>query len=968
MFNIKAVLFHPHLHAAVILGVALTVFYRDVVFNGHTFLIESFASGTMAAGPYGYPGDPGKPANWRVPAVDRGAIAWVHMPSLVRIPQVLAGGELPLWDPHSGLGQPHFAGGQTGTFEPLQFVCYFIPRSLWTYTFDAQLLLRFFLAGFFAYLFLTEMGLSFIPAVFGGMGFMLSSYLVDFGYHPQCRVDTLMPLVLYAYERLLRRPGPASVLICIGAITWAILADFPEATFITLQFGTLWYIFRALGLYMDSRFSGSSLRTNVVNLSMVLLMAFALCAVTLLPLLENIHFSEHAHAKGTGAIAEPDWTAVLSLVPYYYVPSIVWVPHYYIVVFTLAIFAVFAVRGIPAYSRTAWFFAVYFFFGYSKSYGAPWAAWIGKLPVYDQLNFPKYISPSLDLSLLVLAAIGLQYLRDKGPSYRLLMPAIFVIAAAIAAYLWLFGMPPADAAALGWQLRKVILIIAACSAVFYIGETFKLKPRMLTLAFIPLLFIEAVGWHRTLRRELRYDPYVAPPFVKFLQEDKQPYRVFSADGFLYPSTSMVFGIDDSRYLVALDSKRRSAFYKALITPGYHGVRVAGDEYPIYYWSKFFDLLNIKYIIAAPGKTTPESILHPILHLADQPEIQACFNKPAENIEFRAVSLGNEEHPALCMHPGSKTDCPLHVPPGRSSLHFSIGLDEKGNKGGEKENLRLSLTDKAGEHEIFQGWVDSTISANPGISNAHGWVPTSIDLSQWSGQQVSLTFSAEALPAAKGSADWACWSSPDIAIDVAHPQLGNTTTEKSRFDLVYDKEVRIFKNESAYPRAIVVHQVELAKDIDDALVHLSRADFDPHTTAVLEGDLHADWNRDILVRGTSQFTPAEVIEYRTNSMTVKTTLDKAGVLVVSDSYFPGWSACVDGKPAPVLAVDAALRGVYLEKGAHEVLFVYFPSSFKLGAGISLSALMLIMVWAVWLGPILSRRNRKIVIPAPRVRKD
>ncbi|GEN08431.1 membrane protein YfhO [Myxococcus fulvus] len=58
------------------------------------------------------------------------------------------------------------------------------------------------------------------------------------------------------------------------------------------------------------------------------------------------------------------------------------------------------------------------------------------------------------------------------------------------------------------------------------------------------------------------------------------------------------------------------------------------------------------------------------------------------------------------------------------------------------------------------------------------------------------------------------------------------------------------------------------------------------------------------------------------------------LVVSDSYYPGWRATVDGKDTPIHRANHALRAVRLTPGAHRVHFDYAPTSFRLGLALSL----------------------------------
>jgi len=70
--------------------------------------------------------------------------------------------------------------------------------------------------------------------------------------------------------------------------------------------------------------------------------------------------------------------------------------------------------------------------------------------------------------------------------------------------------------------------------------------------------------------------------------------------------------------------------------------------------------------------------------------------------------------------------------------------------------------------------------------------------------------------------------------------------------------------------------------------------------------------------------------------VRCRLDAPGVLVLADTWYPGWRATVDGADAPILRANHAFRGVALGKGAHEVRFIFRPASFMFGAWLSVLA--------------------------------
>src|SRR5688572_10340341 len=153
---------NKNLHAAGILILLLAIFYRDVVFAGRTFLMETAAPGTMPnAGPYKYKGTtPG------FVAVDAGAIAWQIEPFNRFASKSVKKGDFPLWNPYAGLaGSPLLADGHTGPLEPLQFLFFFIPDRFWPYAVDLQLLMRFFIAAFACYLFAKRQKIDFLGSI-----------------------------------------------------------------------------------------------------------------------------------------------------------------------------------------------------------------------------------------------------------------------------------------------------------------------------------------------------------------------------------------------------------------------------------------------------------------------------------------------------------------------------------------------------------------------------------------------------------------------------------------------------------------------------------------------------------------------------------------------------------------------------------------------------------------------------------
>jgi hypothetical protein len=125
--------------------------------------------------------------------------------------------------------------------------------------------------------------------------------------------------------------------------------------------------------------------------------------------------------------------------------------------------------------------------------------------------------------------------------------------------------------------------------------------------------------------------------------------------------------------------------------------------------------------------------------------------------------------------------------------------------------------------------------------------------------------------------------------------------------------RVYENEAFRPRAYVVGRVVSAPDFAAALAWLrSHAD---EPAAVVEGGPALD----------EEAPQAGVIWQRrsANRLALAVTLDRPGLLVVSQIWYPGWRALVDGRPERLWRADAVLSGVYLQPGAHTVELVYAP---------------------------------------------
>jgi uncharacterized membrane protein YfhO len=103
--------------------------------------------------------------------------------------------------------------------------------------------------------------------------------------------------------------------------------------------------------------------------------------------------------------------------------------------------------------------------------------------------------------------------------------------------------------------------------------------------------------------------------------------------------------------------------------------------------------------------------------------------------------------------------------------------------------------------------------------------------------------------------------------------------------------------------------------------------------------------------------ARLASYAGQRVEIDATAKDRSLLVLTDSFYPGWKATVDGKPASIERVDYVLRGVSIGPGHHMVVMRYQPASWRLGWIVSLVALLGLLVALATAGASSRRRRRR-----------
>jgi len=154
------------------------------------------------------------------------------------------------------------------------------------------------------------------------------------------------------------------------------------------------------------------------------------------------------------------------------------------------------------------------------------------------------------------------------------------------------------------------------------------------------------------------------------------------------------------------------------------------------------------------------------------------------------------------------------------------------------------------------------------------------------------------------------------------------------ELVHESSVRVYENPHALPRAFAA-RAWLELEGAPALARLGSPDFDPRV-ALLEAGAsergeHARAAHAMRAESESE-EPSQIVELELcepRELRVRTRFERAGLLVVSQSFDPGWKARINGERVPLERVDHALSGVFVPAGEARVELEYAPDSLRIG---------------------------------------
>jgi hypothetical protein len=160
-------------------------------------------------------------------------------------------------------------------------------------------------------------------------------------------------------------------------------------------------------------------------------------------------------------------------------------------------------------------------------------------------------------------------------------------------------------------------------------------------------------------------------------------------------------------------------------------------------------------------------------------------------------------------------------------------------------------------------------------------------------------------------------------------------------LISKEGMRVYMRTEVLPRAWIASQAEVIEDSRAIFSRLESAEFNPRQTVILEQPPDEPL-------GEASLTPAGTVSiesYANSRIALNAEMQRAGWLVLSEMFYPGWHATVDDVPANIYRANYLFRAIPLPPGSHQVELYFMPDSFVLGAAISLGTLLLLLAFGV-----------------------
>ncbi len=504
----------------------------------------------------------------------------------------------PLLNPSMMSGDILAAAAQPAFLHPLDLLSLLLPLAQ-AVTFSAAM--TFFMAALLTFLYIREIGCGEPAALFGAAGWTFCGMIAFFVGWPLAAAWTNLPLVLLAVRRVCERPSLRNgSLLCLSFVL-LFLAGHPESYLHIAAIGAVYGVCELRRIHL-LKAVGTAIGAGVV--------AFMLCAIYLLPVLEAIpQTMEYSYRRDLFAkmpyVFNPEQTRtrlLYDLFPFYDgrpwdAPSKQrWFPE---TARVGSIVLAAAVAGILiGRRRERWFFLGLALFSLTAGADAPpISALFKKLPLFDITINGRFVF-SAAFGLAVLAAMAVDELEQTRAARRFAVLATLVLLVLGAGTMALWASQLAAGLSpqfLTSMTLAELLPLAGCIAVV-------LWPRpVITMSLLVGLLLAQRSWEEgdiypTLPAHAFY-PTI--PLFEPLRQETTPFRLVGLGYTFFPDTAALYELEDPRGYEAMTLLRYAETYLLWsIDQPVSFNRVDELNRP------FLSFLNVRYAVAAVDRGVP----------------------------------------------------------------------------------------------------------------------------------------------------------------------------------------------------------------------------------------------------------------------------------------------------------------------------------------------------------------------------
>jgi hypothetical protein len=835
-------------------------------------------------------------------------------------------GDFLAWDPLVAGGMAVGSESTSGVLNPFAWLFVLLPA--WYAPAAIKLGVMAAALGF-TYLFCRRVGTTRIPALFAGMAYAGSGFVVMWTnwYHPE--VAALIPALFWATERYLQRPGVRAAVPIALSLSAMLVAGFPAVV------GFALYV---LAGYVVLRLVASRDRSVRRRIAVAGGAGAGVVAGVLLVAAVVLPFASHLGDLDLSAREEtPDRNLGLASLVTGVAPTALGLSsngpdaHYFgphnqveaisFVGATTALAAVIALclaapRAMPPGVRGAMAAAAVGLGAATFAGGFPLRL-LQQLPVFSD-NFIGRTRSILGFTVAVLAALGLQAVMERrSPVGRRGWLMVGIVAATTAAVAALAGVRALDLArhaqrtgVLRSGLVLPLVVGAATVALLVVVWSGRASLRVAGLCGIAaLLVVESLRLSLPLLpNEDRDHLYPTTSGIEFLDRHLGGDRV-APEGFtLFGTAATLYGIRTvsghtfyaTTWKQALLAADPDAFDRS---PTYPALR--GDARVM--TSPMLDRLGVRWFAASAVHPPPGRV-------EDHGLRGATCERPVVLSSTQVVTLAaGDGLRGLVVQPCGST------PPATGSA------------------LRIQV-DAAGGSAVGRERFTGTVTAAQPLSVA---VPAE-ELHGHGDARVTLALEG----ADRRSLPLATTPTGELAFEAIRP-----TADHLR--LAFADDLRIYERTAALPRIRWAGRAIVITDPDRRLARLASGTVDPDT--VVLSDPPGEGDAAARPPGAGA-TEASVTVTSDAEAAIRVTVDADGPghLVVADALQKDWVATIDGSPAPLVAADHAGVAVDVPAGRHDVALRYRPRRQRLGLAISSSTAVALL--AALVADTVSRRAR------------